>query len=165
MTLDTTRLRELAEKATPGPWNNEHEFTVAAEHTNNIAMCRMASVASGWAGTSYVTPERVYSNAAYIAAANPATMTALLDELERLRNPWQPIATAPRDGTVVMLWLRSPWSEPLIAYWFEPWGNWQLQGYRPDSREDEISGIGANVPSHWMPLPAAPGALNPNDGA
>lgn len=74
-----------------------------------------------------------------------------------MESKWLPIETAPRDGTVVQLWLRRPWSEPRIAYWFEPWGNWQPQGVAPDVLRDEISGIGAAVPSHWMPLPESPG--------
>lgn len=68
---------------------------------------------------------------------------------------WRPIATAPKDGSVVLLWLGSPWSEPRTAYWYEPWANWQPQGVRPDPNED-ASGIGGAVPTHWQPLPPAP---------
>lgn len=71
---------------------------------------------------------------------------------------WGPVAEAPKDGTVVLLWLRSPWSEPRIAYWYEPWGNWQPQGHIPDAIEDDVSGIGADVPIAWAPLPPSPEA-------
>ena len=81
---------------------------------------------------------------------------------------WQPIETAPRDGTEV-LGVRADWGTPLIVRWTscaefltdselegmdeatayaEDWfGADFVQGCRLESDE---------TPTHWMPLPCAP---------
>lgn len=77
---------------------------------------------------------------------------------------WQDIATAPKDGTPILIWQPSghsfgyrgryqpEWNGPVrwyddarwaIGYW-RPWGGW---GNRNSS---EV------VPTHWQPLPAPP---------
>ena len=70
MTIDTTKLRELAQKATPGPW----------EQINHIVFTETGDlewvVANARSGNSII-------DAGYIAAANPSTVLALLDELTR----------------------------------------------------------------------------------
>ena len=72
MTIDTTKLRELAMKATPGPW----------EQINHIVFTETGDlewvVANARSGNSIIDAE-------YIAAANPATVLQLLDEVDRLR--------------------------------------------------------------------------------
>lgn len=80
MTTDYARLRALAEAATPGPWS--------AGETTDWEDVPQASVNSSNApitwddhGGEVFKPE----DAAYIAAVNPPTLIALLDELERLR--------------------------------------------------------------------------------
>lgn len=71
------RLRELAEKATQGPWETEYDnhgnggFSEWYNVGPKTGRPRVAEVHSGEA------------NAAYIAAANPATILALLDRLEQ----------------------------------------------------------------------------------
>ena len=69
MTIDTTKLRELANKATTGPW----------EQINHIVFTETGDlewvVANARSGNSII-------DAKYIAAANPATVLALLDELD-----------------------------------------------------------------------------------
>ena len=75
MTIDTTKLRELAQKATPGPW-----LLWATEW--NLYL-----VQSGREGDGSIV-DTAYSrrnDIDYIAAANPATVLALLDEIDRLR--------------------------------------------------------------------------------
>lgn len=75
------QLRELASKATPGPWDTRGE--------------RMRPRAIVIAGTEQIadaaehvhwTDAQCERNAAFIAAAHPQTVIALLDELERVRN-------------------------------------------------------------------------------
>lgn len=64
---------------------------------------------------------------------------------------WQPIATAPRDGTPVMLFARSPRATAsviCIGWWIESMG-WLEAAFAPNHP------IGI-VPSHWMPLPEFP---------
>ena len=73
---------------------------------------------------------------------------------------WQPIETAPRDGTPVLLWdLWSPWKElpcnVVVARWFinEKFTYWQLVD---SATADEYPGNNAIDPTHWMPLPEPP---------
>ncbi len=76
MTVDTTKLRELAQKATPGEWY----VSAPAEHAvwKDIGDRRylIADTSDGFTDDN---------NSEYIAAANPSTVLALLDELDRLR--------------------------------------------------------------------------------
>lgn len=90
---------------------------------------------------------------------------------ETLQGEWQPIETAPRDGSAILIyqaeydvggereherqkmggieWSGSPNRAPFdderyaIGYW-RPWGGW---GNRNSSRVH---------PTHWMPLPSVP---------
>ena len=76
---------------------------------------------------------------------------AAKDELARLREAqaWQPIETAPRDGTQFLaLWPHPDHdeksSEIRTWYWEERWLNpYESSLYTPP-------------PTHWMPLPEAP---------
>lgn len=69
---------------------------------------------------------------------------------------WQPIDTAPMDGTPILLFAQ----EPLIGFWaksprpykFEGWtSGWETVGGQYDAGFIPIS-----APTHWMPLPAPP---------
>jgi len=72
MTLPTQykELRELAEKATPGPWKREGRYIKV--NMQQPVVCEVESRESR-------------DNAAFIAAANPQTILALLQELEEAR--------------------------------------------------------------------------------
>ena len=61
-----------------------------------------------------------------------------------LRGDWQPIETAPKDGTWIVLWVDS---EPLVAGWNANDGDWRLRW-----NDDWIQ----PPPTHWMPLPTPP---------
>lgn len=60
---------------------------------------------------------------------------------------WQPIETAPKDGTKVLLWddgvTIGEWSENV-----HPWndGNWWVEGGQ----------VTTQTATHWMPLPEPP---------
>lgn len=82
---------------------------------------------------------------------------ALIRELV-WREKWQPIETAPKDGSTIILWSRYQ-SEPVTAAW-APRGRWA-------SRWDGTTVIEAqgdtytdyaepSEPTHWRPLPAPP---------
>ena len=73
------------------------------------------------------------------------------EELERILSPLQPIATAPRDGTFVLLFGPS-------GYGSTPFrcevGRYVEKGWRTHANDWFTDG-GAK-PTHWMPLPEVP---------
>ena len=74
--IDTARLRELAEAATPGPWVHEWVdgddwWAVYGQPTGDMVY---PEVCTTWSS----------DEAAYIAAVNPAVVPALVAEIERL---------------------------------------------------------------------------------
>lgn len=73
----------------------------------------------------------------------------LLAEPEPARDAWQPIETAPKDGTNVLL--SEPWQDVTIG-WFSQRGRGWCAFY--NGFEDNVD---ENCkPTHWMPLPEAP---------
>lgn len=74
--LNKQALRQLAEKATPGPWEMEHEniwFRDTEGYTKHLMYAYQGDD---------VDDQQDYDNTAYIAAFNPKVVLALLDELE-----------------------------------------------------------------------------------
>lgn len=60
---------------------------------------------------------------------------------------WQPIETAPKNGSRVLLW-NPEWSGPCTAQFYgDAAGGWKLDKRMPPF---------AYQPTHWMPLPAPP---------
>ncbi|HGB3094516.1 ead/Ea22-like family protein [Salmonella enterica] len=92
--IDKRALREVAEKATQGPWEMEQEniwFTDEDGYTKHLAYVEQGDD---------VDDKQDHYNTAYIAAANPATMLALLDEniqLHREKDAIEGVALALRD--------------------------------------------------------------------
>ncbi|EKD4521374.1 ead/Ea22-like family protein [Escherichia coli] len=90
MTIDYQALREKAEKATCGEWSLEYgegrfdgdDALIHREAAGYIPICRIegAHPESGFDEDFQMEQQ---ANAEFIAAANPATVLALLDELER----------------------------------------------------------------------------------
>ncbi|WP_305770922.1 ead/Ea22-like family protein [Escherichia coli] len=88
--IDYQALREKAEKATCGVWSLEYgegrfdgdDALIHREVAGYIPICRIegAHPESGFDEDFQIEQQ---ANAEFIAAANPATVTALLDELER----------------------------------------------------------------------------------
>ena len=58
---------------------------------------------------------------------------------------WQPIETAPRDGSEILLWDKE-FEACAVGYFFEPFAQWVAF---PGCTE-EVN------PTHWMPLPQPP---------
>jgi hypothetical protein len=86
---------------------------------------------------------------------------------------WQPIASAPKDGTAVFVYVKGDSLYPTAAqfksraYWEKEYGDpeymaegwyWSF-GYPDDFHEEVIE------PSHWMPLPASPTVPAPKENA
>lgn len=72
---------------------------------------------------------------------------------------WQPIETAPRDGTIIDVWL-GDCDEPDRQFYCtgdtrrSPGWQWENGKFRPAT-----GGLGLPVfwqPTHWMPLPGPP---------
>ena len=83
--IDKQALREAAEKATPGEWKR-------MMRNSDELMTTFHGVAIGNVFVELTTGKRDIFDAEFIAAANPATVLALLDELEesqRLRLKFQ----------------------------------------------------------------------------
>ena len=62
---------------------------------------------------------------------------------------WQPIETAPKDGTSVLLWSVEI-REPVIGCWSTAHATireWWVDSWGPPGFDD---------PTHWMPLPEGP---------
>lgn len=73
--IDKRALRELATRATPGPWEEENgEVWIMRNGTAN-------SILTSICGDD-TSGQQDFDNARFISAANPATVLALLDELE-----------------------------------------------------------------------------------
>jgi hypothetical protein len=70
-------------------------------------------------------------------------------------NEWQPIETAPRDGTGLLLW--ADWRSEVCFGKFQTKkrGAFALQGWTLTFK-DGYKLHGEREPSHWMPLPPPP---------
>jgi len=81
MTIDINELRQLAQEATPGPWkmlpvgDGRQKFAVA--DSEFLSILTVTDEGGATFGTVYDD-----ADAKFIAAANPAAITALLDRLE-----------------------------------------------------------------------------------
>ena len=70
---------------------------------------------------------------------------------------WQPIETAPKDGSTIMLWERYE-SEPFFGFWWEGRDRWRASTthYDTDGNACVIDRIYSDGVTHWMPLPQPP---------
>ena len=64
---------------------------------------------------------------------------------------WQPIETAPKDGTVVLL---AGCRKPVAAAWLED----EIDYWHVDDNKLGPFALGGPAPTHWMPLPKPPAA-------
>lgn len=82
--IDKQALREVAEKATPGPWlwiNTGSYFSFLVPQSNQDHHNCIIDDGSSWGEYGEtINPES--PDGVFIAAANPAAVLALLDELE-----------------------------------------------------------------------------------
>lgn len=93
LTAETIRkLRELAEKATPGPWSTQDPHPGDDDWPRVMAIAATAGRQKIYApaGSSYPHADRQY-----IAATSPDVVIALLDEIERLQTNRDHSCTCP----------------------------------------------------------------------
>ena len=74
--IDTKELRRLAQEATPGPWTSSGRYIGTPRHMSYIG--EAVDQCGNWSDT-----KKSIGDAKFIAAANPAAITELLDRLER----------------------------------------------------------------------------------
>jgi len=105
--------------------------------------------------SAFSAPDEV---AAFIAAKWEIIAEAILSE--RNQNQWQDIATAPKDGTDILVCV----TYNLSADEFETkvWVDWQTPAERWPVYWGRIDV--PFQPTHWMPLPAPPIPHNPTEG-
>lgn len=74
---------------------------------------------------------------------------------------WQPIETAPKDGTEIALW-RPDWPCPLFAFWDEGLADQPFW----HASEDVLSDIMGEIeePTHWCAFPEPPHDQAPKVG-
>ncbi|WFV10609.1 ead/Ea22-like family protein [Citrobacter freundii] len=89
--LNKQALREAAEKATPGEWKR-------MMRNSDELMTTFHGVAIGNVFVELTTGKRDIFDAEFIAAANPATVLALLDELEAAEKRIAELESAFPDG-------------------------------------------------------------------
>lgn len=82
--IDLSKLRKIAEAATPGPWEAERFFWKRAVADNRywLGIDGKGEV-SGY--IALIDDDSATEDAAHIATFDPPTVIALIDELERLR--------------------------------------------------------------------------------
>lgn len=65
---------------------------------------------------------------------------------------WQPIETAPRDGTNILVWWSAEFHCPVVAHYADKYENsgigWKITGWG--------NVISRSSPTHWMHLPQPP---------
>lgn len=99
-------------------------------------------------------------------------LTALRKEFAELKkqNEWQPIETAPKDGTIILVFYKNELGKGRItrASWFgldeiESWEDpdqsepdWYERSEVYEELEDGMISPVLGEPTHWMPLPKAP---------
>lgn len=188
--IDYQALRAKAEKATCGEWSLEYgesrfdgdDALIHREVAGYIPICRIegAHPESGF-DEDFQTEQQ--ANAEFIAAANPATVLALLGELEAAKkriaeleaelvsqtyklNELSGNSPVTPDG-----WISCSERMPdtktavLVAVEFDRKGDWRMKWAtyipgHPDANDGWIIPGASWKPSHWMPLPEPPQEVN-----
>lgn len=102
--------------------------------------------------------ELVASSINYVCVDPAADRIAIARAIlaERHRDQWQPIETAPKDGTYIMVGNEH-------GSWVAKYAGHYQSGFKPPNpwmsmmlNHRHMPHLCSNVPTRWMPLPAAP---------
>lgn len=179
--IDYQALREKAEKATSGVWSLEYgeerfdagDALIHREVVGYIPICRIegAHPESGFDEDFQMEQQ---ANAEFIAAANPATVLALLGELEAAKKRIAELEAELVSQTYKLnemsgnspvtpsVWIscseRMPNEEDVLVYCSDT--KEQMVGFHKGKGLFQffyMNGVeGVCEPSHWMPLPEPP---------
>ncbi|HAG9082387.1 TPA: DUF551 domain-containing protein [Escherichia coli] len=179
--IDYQALREKAEKATCGVWSLEYgesrfncdDALIHRDVVGYLPICRIegAHPESGFDEDFQMEQQ---ANAEFIAAANPATVLALLDELETAKKRIAELKAEPVSQTYKLNqlsgnspvtpdgWIscseRMPNEEDVLVYCSDT--KEQMVGFHKGKGLFQffyMNGVeGVCEPSHWMPLPEPP---------
>ena len=100
---------------------------------------------------------------AFQIAPSASVFRRLQAQITVAETGWQPIETAPKDGTVIIIYAKQPiagtgreWNGIHAAKWNDgAIGNGWGHGWRLAEYQNLGEGVSGN-PTHWMPLPAPP---------
>lgn len=81
-------------------------------------------------------------------------MTAPNQSQPGTQSLWQPIETAPKDGTAILATGGGLDDSVQIISYLEHVGAWETSEVTLDDRDDEADGY--SRPTHWQPLPTPP---------
>ncbi len=144
-------LRAIAEAATAGPWeaierSGYHEILAADETSDWYGREKMHAVA--YVDTEIDQQEAI---ARFIATFDPPTVLRLLADLEAAEaRGWQPIETAPKDGTKFDAWVPDAFGGYRMAgLSFNTRGKLRQHGLLTEADLPRW-------PTHWRPLPGPP---------
>ena len=92
-----------------------------------------------------------YALPRYVKLAEVLGDESLLAALRRAspETGWQPMETAPKDGTQLLLWINGIEPRPRIGYWSERGSDTGWYGLQ----SQHFIGV---IVTHWQPLPPAP---------
>lgn len=184
--IDYQALREKAEKATCGVWSLEYgesrfncdDALIHRDVVGYLPICRIegAHPESGFDEDFQMEQQ---TNAEFIAAANPATVLALLGELEAAKKRIAELEAEPVSQTCKLNepsgnspvtpdgWISCSERMPdtktavLVAREFDRKGDWRMKWAtyipgHPDANDGWVIPGASWIPSHWMPLPEPP---------
>lgn len=98
----------------------------------------------------------VWDHSAQIDHATDDVMEMILADRAARAETWRPIATAPKDGTRVLIW--GPNSDTVVCYCNE-WAHepkWQPAAVEASGAQGYPDVTIRGEPTHWMPLPDTP---------
>ncbi|MGV2110103.1 hypothetical protein ACQZ46_02370 [Agrobacterium salinitolerans] len=144
-------------------WQDYDPYNLEAYKRIRSALSAQVKDVAGWQDEEKLTPKQAWT----ILCETPditspeeypdhalITFEQLQSYMERAHNPvaWQDISTAPRDGTKILMRGGAYHGVPFPGYW-------NPSSFAPDRPWVSVvndSRLYEHVPTHWMPLPAAP---------